>query len=44
MVAPYPNGPTEIEKSDGIPKSVDHPSKPCEEKLSRDHYKAQKSD
>jgi hypothetical protein len=28
-------GRTEIEKSDGIPKPVDGPSKPCGEKLSR---------
>jgi hypothetical protein len=39
MSAPYPIGRTRIEKSNGIPKSVDHPSKPCAEKLSGNHYR-----
>jgi hypothetical protein len=42
MGAPYPISRTEIEKSDGISKSVDHPSKSCGEKLSGDHYKVLK--
>jgi hypothetical protein len=36
---PYPIGRTEIEKNDGIPKSVDHPDKSCGEKLSGDQYR-----
>jgi hypothetical protein len=39
MSATYPLSRTEIEKSDGISKFVDHPSKFCGEKLSEDHYR-----
>jgi hypothetical protein len=39
MGASYPIGRTEIEKSDRIPNTVDHPNKPCGEKLSGDNYK-----
>jgi hypothetical protein len=42
MAAPYPICRTEIEKNDGIPKFDDHPSKPCGEKLSEDHYRVLK--
>jgi hypothetical protein len=42
MAASDPIGPREIEKSDGIPKAVAHPSKPCGEKLSGDHCKVLK--
>jgi hypothetical protein len=35
----YPIGWTEIEKSEGIPKSADHLSKPCGEEFSGDHDK-----
>jgi hypothetical protein len=37
MDAPYAIDRTENEKSDEIPKSVDHPRKPCREKFSGDH-------
>jgi hypothetical protein len=43
MRAPFPIGRTNIEKSDGIPKSVDDPSKPCGEKLSEDHHRVLKN-
>jgi hypothetical protein len=33
---------TKVEKSNGIPTSVDHPGKPCGEKLSEDHYTVMK--
>jgi RIO-like serine/threonine protein kinase len=42
MGDPYPISRTEIEKSDEIPKSVDYLSKPCKEKLSREHYRVLK--
>jgi hypothetical protein len=37
MGIPCPIGRTKNEKSGGIPKSVEHPSKPCREKFSEDH-------
>jgi hypothetical protein len=39
MDAPYLIGRIKIEKSGGIPNSIDHPSKPYGEKLSGDHYR-----
>jgi hypothetical protein len=42
MGAPNLIAGTEIEKSDGIPKSVGHPSKSCGEKLTADHYRVLK--
>jgi hypothetical protein len=39
MDTPYPIDQIKIENNDRIPKSVDHPSKPCGEQLSGDYYK-----
>jgi hypothetical protein len=43
MGGPDPISRTEIEKSDGILKFVDHPNKPCGEKRSGDHYRVPKN-
>jgi hypothetical protein len=39
MGVSYPISRAQSEKSDGISKSIDHPSKLCGGKLSGDHYR-----